>query len=236
MAIDNAIYINELDETIPQNSDPRAEGAGQMRATKRALVNTFPNLGGEVTATHDQLNQVATVNITRGMILDWYGPYDNPPASWAFCDGSTLTLDDGTLYTVPDLRNRFVKSVAFDDDGNVTENVGVTGGDNSGIQKHSHKHTHQRGTMEITGRLQYISETWGKMGSAEGAFTYEGGLRASGTPNKTDSSNAGAADFKASNTWTGATTEDATEVGTEGGNQPAYMVLAKIIFVGPYTA
>lgn len=242
MAIDNAIYISELDETLPQNSDPRAEGAGQMRATKRALVNTFPNLNGEVTATHDQLNHAATVNISRGMILDWFGPYQTPPENWAFCDGSTLTLEDGTLFTIPDLRDRFVKSVAFNEDGDVVENVGDVGGNHSGIQKHSHKHTHDKGTMKITGLVAPVSQTLlqstivseGALGRTDDSYS------ANGTPDDADGQRVQGIKLDTSlnggSGWTGVTSEDATEVGTEGGNQPAYMVLAKIIFVGPYTA
>ncbi len=234
MSIDNAGYIGNMDVDSPMNSDPRAEGAGQMRAIKRAMQNSFPNITEEVKATAAQLNQLATVNISIGMILDWYGKYDNPPENWAFCDGSTLTLDNGTLYTVPDLTNKFVKCVSLDKDGNVIEDVGDTGGDHNGVAIHSHDHTHEKGSMEITGRMAYISETWGALGKTEGAFEWEGGIKAGKTPEDTDSSNTGACNFKASNSWSGETSEDKTEAGTDGGNQPEYMVLAKIIFVGPH--
>ncbi len=233
MAIDNALFISEMDTNSPLNSDPRAEGAGQMRAIKRALQNSFPNINGEVTATPEQLNQVATINVTRGMIVDWYGEWDNPPENWAFCDGSTLTLDDGTIYTIPDLRDKFVKCVSFDDDGNVVEGVGDTGGDHDGIAKHEHIHKHSRGNMEIDGFFggdDRIADN-----PTSGAF-YPISSNAPGRGSE-GSGDAGRLGFRASRSWSGKTSEpeDTTEIGTDGGNQPAYMVLAKIIFVGPYT-
>lgn len=102
MAIDSAPYIKEMDLTSPSNRDPRVEGAGQIRAVKTALKNSFPNIGGEVTADHVKMNQVFQAGTpTVGMIMMFGG--STAPSGWAFCDGRAY---NGVL--TPDLRNRFI--------------------------------------------------------------------------------------------------------------------------------
>lgn len=102
MTIDRAPFIQGLNETIPANRDPRAEGAGQIRAIKTALKNSFPNVDGEVTANADRMNDVfGSAMPTIGMIMMFGGP--NLPEGWAWCDGGIYN----NIIT-PDLRGRFV--------------------------------------------------------------------------------------------------------------------------------
>lgn len=66
-------------------------------------------------------------------------------------------------------------------------------------------HDHGRGTFEITGKVECISESYGQHGgTASGAFEKESEHIAGGTPAQfTDDGETGAFNFKASNGWTG---------------------------------
>lgn len=101
MAIDSAPYVGLLDEKLPTDKDPRVEGAAQIRAVKTALANSFPNVKGEVKATHDQMNNIFAQGMTPGMILMFTG--DTAPDGWAFCDGGIYNN-----FATPDLRNKFI--------------------------------------------------------------------------------------------------------------------------------
>jgi hypothetical protein len=54
--IENTDWVNGLDPNAPLGSDPIAQGDDHIRLIKETLVNTFPNIGGEVTLSHDDLN------------------------------------------------------------------------------------------------------------------------------------------------------------------------------------
>ena len=62
MAIDPATYIGQLDPTIPQDADFIGEGAAQIRADKGASKNSFPNVNGAVTKTHEEMNKMFTTD------------------------------------------------------------------------------------------------------------------------------------------------------------------------------
>lgn len=133
MAIENSPYISGLDEAIPANTDPRAEGAAQIRANKTALKNSFPNVGAPVTASAERMNEVFNnpSQIPVGAILMWTS--DINPEGWSDCDGSIING-----IQTPDLRGVFVRGV---DD---TTSIGITGGsDNPKLSEHltidSHK-------------------------------------------------------------------------------------------------
>lgn len=56
MAVENATFISELQVSNPTAGDPVGEGYEHINVTKGVLVNTFPNLSGQVTATPGHLN------------------------------------------------------------------------------------------------------------------------------------------------------------------------------------
>ncbi len=58
MAIETATYINGLDATKPSATDPKSEGDDHLRLLKSTVKATFPNVTGEVTPTHTELNYV----------------------------------------------------------------------------------------------------------------------------------------------------------------------------------
>ena len=125
MAIEKAPYIGGLNRNIPANTDSRAEGAGQIRAIKTALQDSFPNVNGEVTATHTRMNEIFQQSMALGMIM-MFGGTEAPPG-WAFCDGNAYNG-----YVTPDLRSRFI--MGWDprsDNLKAAVNVGNTGGKSS---------------------------------------------------------------------------------------------------------
>ena len=76
-------------------------------------------------------------------------------------------------------------------------------------------HDHGRGTYEITGRVEKISETFSYAGTATGAFGKETGHSAGGTPSAVDSNDTGAFNFIASRTWTGRSEKVTTGVSVD---------------------
>lgn len=63
MALETAPYINGLVASNPAAGDPLANADDHMRLIKAALLATFPNITGPVTATHTALN-VAFASLT----------------------------------------------------------------------------------------------------------------------------------------------------------------------------
>lgn len=235
MPIDGATYLAQMSETLPNNTDPRSEGAGQIRAVKRVLKNTFPNIDSPVTIEPELLNILHQHLFVRGMMMQWTGPITQIPENWTFCDGTPVRLAEGGIYTPPDLTDKFTKCASYTTNGVAIEDVGAEGGDHNGVASHFHPHTHSRGTMNITGAIYQMGEGFQDSGEADGAFTKIEGANGNSYEHQ-DTSKSGAVSFNAANAWEGSTSqpEDVTPVGTEGGNQPAYVVTAFIVYVGPH--
>lgn len=61
MGLEAATYIHQLDANNPLSSDAKSQGDDHLRLTKSTLQNTFPNVEGEVTVSHTQLNTLANI-------------------------------------------------------------------------------------------------------------------------------------------------------------------------------
>lgn len=61
MPLETATYVASLVSTNPPASDQLAQSDDHLRLIKSTLLATFPNLTGAVTATHTQLNVLATM-------------------------------------------------------------------------------------------------------------------------------------------------------------------------------
>jgi hypothetical protein len=150
MALDTAPFIGGLDPNLPTNLDPRAEGAGQIRAVKAALTKTFPNINSEVKLSSDDFN---TLNIHRfqvGMIMNFSG--DKAPDNWAICDSERVV--NGVV--VPDLKDRFIKGWNPDNG----EKIGTTGG--SAEEKDFAQFIISGGTTLTKAQLPKVTEDfWG---------------------------------------------------------------------------
>jgi hypothetical protein len=103
MALETGTYISDLVATNPVGSDPIAYADDHIRLLKSTLKNTFANVKGVVSATHENLSNGTPV----GLIAMWSGA--TVPTGWALCNGQTVARADGTgNITTPDLRDRFV--------------------------------------------------------------------------------------------------------------------------------
>lgn len=60
MPLEQAQYIDSLTPEWPLGSDPRSAGDDHIRMIKQVLQNSFPGVTGAVTATQQQLNDLAT--------------------------------------------------------------------------------------------------------------------------------------------------------------------------------
>jgi hypothetical protein len=71
MTVEIIEFIDSLDRTNPKGSDPISEGDDHVRNIKAAIVDTFPNITGEVTASHEEINQlVGLEEIVSGALPD----------------------------------------------------------------------------------------------------------------------------------------------------------------------
>ena len=65
MPLDNAQFISELSITDPPGTDSLSEGDDQIRTTKRATFQSFPNVDAQVTLTAAELNDVALKSVAN---------------------------------------------------------------------------------------------------------------------------------------------------------------------------
>jgi len=150
MAVDAPNFIAGFNINSPAQSDPRAEGAGQIRGIKNALINTLPYLDGEVVIGPQQLSYLGRCLPILGELKMWaHLKEDKAPVGWAFCDGGTYNG-----IKVPDLRETFIMgaNMTYDDarpiaDGSTETIPGSEGGVNldenigDSIQAAAHKLT-----------------------------------------------------------------------------------------------
>ena len=114
MAVESATYVNQLNETLPTNTDPISEGDNHLRLIKQVLKNTFPNIGGQVTLSDSDLNNAAirAAALTSGALVkadasgkltSSYAEADVPrrnqaetiTGGWTFDTGGTRFRDQG---------------------------------------------------------------------------------------------------------------------------------------------
>ena len=122
MALETATYIDGLVDTNPTGSDSISEGDDHIRLIKKVILDTFPNITGEVTATQTTLNTIGT-GIPTGGIIIWSGTIAaiaGLAPDWYLCDGNNST---------PDLTDRFI--IHADADSGGTRDVDDDGGYNT---------------------------------------------------------------------------------------------------------
>lgn len=122
MALESATFLASLVAANPASSDAASVGDDHLRLIKSVLLNTFPNLAGEVSATHNQLNAY----VPTGGVIMWTGSTASIPSGWGLADGSSYAKLDGSGTLIsPDLRNRFIVGAGD------TYAVGASGGSNA---------------------------------------------------------------------------------------------------------
>lgn len=62
MGLETGTYISDLNASNPVGaSDPKSQGDDHIRLVKSTILATFPNIAGAMTASHTQLNQLASL-------------------------------------------------------------------------------------------------------------------------------------------------------------------------------
>ncbi len=135
--------------------------------------------------------------VPKGGIIIWSGAANAIPDGWVLCDGTNGT---------PDLRGRFV--LGYD---GTTYNAGDSGGEatHTLTVDEMPSHSHNKGTMEITGKFPACVEQ-DMLTGVEGAFYMSGTAYEAGGTGHTGN---WLLNFQASRSWTG-------ETNSVGGSQP----------------
>ncbi|CCE60811.1 tail protein [Pseudomonas phage tf] len=130
MAVENPQFINEFNSAWPDGLDSKSQGDDHIRNIKAALLRTFPNVTGQVTASHTAINKLSRPGSTidPGLIMAWGYGLDTLPAGWKVCNGV------GTISTgkpVPYLMDRVI----------VGAGLSFTNGSIGGSMVHGHTST-----------------------------------------------------------------------------------------------
>jgi len=151
MPLENAVTIQDLNNSWPLSGDGVSEGDDHLRQEKIVLKNIFPGVGGNgfnvpITATEAELNfssgvtsalqaqiDAITANISAnglgivpiGAIIQYNGLFSAIPANYQLCDGTNST---------PDMTDKFVYGT------NTQAELGNAGGTADAVNI-SHNHT-----------------------------------------------------------------------------------------------
>ncbi len=92
MAVESGTYIDDFDVAKPAGTEPKSILDDQIKWVKSALLATFANITGAVTATHTDLNKVGVTQ----------SPGDNTtaPASTAFVQAAIAAVNAQTALTL----------------------------------------------------------------------------------------------------------------------------------------
>lgn len=108
MAVENATFIAQLDETFPGSGESKTQGDDHLRLIKRVLKTTFPNIAGVVTLSHTALNALgaggssfidvlkAKFGNTAGTAVQLQGDLDMNGKQFANLGGPTQNLHAAT--------------------------------------------------------------------------------------------------------------------------------------------
>ena len=93
MGLETATYIDDLIITNPAATDGLAQADDHLRLIKRTLKNTLPNVTGEVTASHTELNKLTGTDVTTAS-LDKLQDITATAAEVNILDGATLSTTE----------------------------------------------------------------------------------------------------------------------------------------------
>lgn len=131
MPLESASYVSGLVPTNPSSSDSLGQTDDHLRLLKQTLKNTFPNLSGPVTPTHDVLSALPgradtlESKVAHGLLVGELKFYAGItlPSGWLPCDGRAISRTDYadlfaaistafgpgdglTTFNIPDCRGR----------------------------------------------------------------------------------------------------------------------------------
>lgn len=102
MPLESASYVSGLVPTNPSSSDSLGQTDDHLRLIKQAIKNTFPNLSGPVTPTHDILSALPSrtdtleSRVASGLLVGELKFYAGlaTPGGWLPCDGRAVSRTD----------------------------------------------------------------------------------------------------------------------------------------------
>lgn len=95
MGLETATYISDLIATNPTTADKRRQGDDHLRLIKAALLATFPNITGALSATHTELNFVDGVTSALQDQLDAKLAIATAPGAGLVEAGGVLAVGEG---------------------------------------------------------------------------------------------------------------------------------------------
>ena len=106
------IYLTDSENIINYTANPFVNfSGGTYSATSNTDVNTnFQKL-------------IEKYSVRPGAIMMWSGSSGSVPEGWCLCDGTSRRTRDGSIVSIPDLRDRFIVGAGS------TYSLGNTGGD-----------------------------------------------------------------------------------------------------------
>ena len=202
--------IGNLNPKIPLSDNLISQGDDHIRATKRALQGSFPVIGdAHVNLSAQKINHIHA-RFKVGMMMYFDDRISAIPAGWAPCDGNNYNG-----FQTVDLAGYFIKA-----DGE--EVIGSIGG----FEEHTPKPAEVKLTEAQTPSHSHTASiTLNKTGDEVDPNGSGGGYGlVAETGNHVTSSVWGGSD--------GATADEHTHPIETFNNQPAYMTMMMIVFVG----
>ena len=92
MTVEQVSNISDLDENRPQGGDRIADGDDHIRAIKKAVKTTFPNVTGTVNASHEEMNYL--VGLTEPIKDTITGGADDLTALTLRVDANETAIND----------------------------------------------------------------------------------------------------------------------------------------------
>lgn len=125
MSLESGTYISDLQSANPPGTDSWQQCDDHIKLIKDVILNTFPNIDAEVTATHTDLNKTSSIDSTRIIPVGSVTIHsiNSAPAGWLLCDGTAVSRttysdlfdivgtsfgvgDGSTTFNTPDLKGR----------------------------------------------------------------------------------------------------------------------------------
>ncbi len=180
MALEIAIYIDDLVPGNPESGDNVSQGDDHIRLIKQVLQNQFPNLDDAMNASDEELNysvgltELLTTSLEKaapvGSIVMW--PTGIAPTQWLLCNGASISrttyadlfavigttygnFDVNTFY-LPDFRGEFVRGTDNGagndpDAASRTDRGDLTTGDNVGTKQSHQLDSHNHSYTVVSG-------------------------------------------------------------------------------------
>jgi hypothetical protein len=95
MGLESGTYIDDLNQNNPTSSDGVSQGDDHLRLIKKVILNTFPNIDNEVTATEDEINKLDGLTATKAELNN---ADESATSGGGFLKGPTSSSDPSLAF------------------------------------------------------------------------------------------------------------------------------------------